>query len=108
MKLVQAERNGESFDSQLVIGVRDSYGKKTHFGLIRIFPRDFLVSLKTDEKDKYKVYTENFERAYLNETTRFYKQKAGQYLVEYGILAYLHYADQKLKVMIVCLFDCQR
>jgi hypothetical protein len=26
MKLVQAERNGESFDSQLVIGVRDSYG----------------------------------------------------------------------------------
>ncbi|CAF3909217.1 unnamed protein product, partial [Rotaria sp. Silwood1] len=25
MKLVQAERNGESFDSQLVIGVRDSY-----------------------------------------------------------------------------------
>lgn len=27
MKLVQAERNGESFDSQLVIGVRDSYGK---------------------------------------------------------------------------------
>lgn len=27
MKLVQAERNGESFDSQLVIGVRDSYGR---------------------------------------------------------------------------------
>ncbi|UJR28216.1 hypothetical protein I4U23_009466 [Adineta vaga] len=80
MKLVQAERNGESFDSQLVIGVRDSY-----------------VSLKTDEKEKYKVYIENFERAYLNETTRFYKQKTGQYLAEHGILAYLHYADQKLK-----------
>jgi hypothetical protein len=44
------------------------------------------------------VYTENFERAYLNETTRFYKQKAGQYLAEHGVLAYLHYADQKLKV----------
>ncbi|CAF1628264.1 unnamed protein product, partial [Didymodactylos carnosus] len=27
MKLVHAERNGECFDSQLVIGVRDSYGK---------------------------------------------------------------------------------
>lgn len=27
MKLVQSERNGESFDSQLVIGVRESYGK---------------------------------------------------------------------------------
>jgi hypothetical protein len=57
-----------------------------------------LVSLKTDDKDKYKVYIENFERAYLNETTRFYKQKTGQYLAEHGILSYLHYADQKLKV----------
>lgn len=57
-----------------------------------------LVNLKTDEKDKYRVYIENFERAYLNETTRFYKQKAGQYLSEHGILSYLHYADQKLKV----------
>lgn len=27
MKLVRAERNGEAFDSQLVIGVRESYGK---------------------------------------------------------------------------------
>lgn len=27
MRLVHAERNGEAFDSQLVIGVRESYGK---------------------------------------------------------------------------------
>jgi len=27
MKLVHAERTGEAFDSQLVIGVRESYGK---------------------------------------------------------------------------------
>ena len=27
VKLVQAERNGEVFDSQLVIDVRESYGK---------------------------------------------------------------------------------
>lgn len=26
VKLVHAERNGEAFDSQLVIGVRESYG----------------------------------------------------------------------------------
>lgn len=31
MKLVQAERNGESFDSQLVIGVRESYGEFLNF-----------------------------------------------------------------------------
>ena len=54
----------------------------------------FLVNLKTDDKDKYKVYIENFERAYLNKTTRFHKQtKTGQYLAEHGILAYLYYAD---------------
>jgi hypothetical protein len=64
----------------------------------------FLVSLKTDDKDKYKVYSENFERAYLNETTRFYKQKTGQYLTEHGILSYLHYADQKLKVIFIIFF----
>ncbi|VDK30978.1 unnamed protein product [Anisakis simplex] len=28
MKLVEAERNGEAFDPQLVIGVRQSYGKE--------------------------------------------------------------------------------
>lgn len=28
MRLVGAERNGEAFDSQLVIGVRESYGKE--------------------------------------------------------------------------------
>lgn len=28
MKLVAAERNGEAFDSQLVVGVRESYGNE--------------------------------------------------------------------------------
>lgn len=31
MRLVRAERNGEAFDSQLVIGVRESYGNKLFF-----------------------------------------------------------------------------
>lgn len=30
MKLVHAERNGEAFDSQLVTGVRESYGKQSY------------------------------------------------------------------------------
>lgn len=32
MKLVHAERLGEAFDSQLVIGVRESYGKHKNIG----------------------------------------------------------------------------
>lgn len=34
MKLVHAERLGEAFDSQLVIGVRESYGK----GMLILIP----------------------------------------------------------------------
>lgn len=30
MKLLQAERNGKVFDSQLVIGVRESYGMQNY------------------------------------------------------------------------------
>ena len=47
MKLVHAERNGEAFDSQLVIGVRESYGKSVHHHHHRIFDWytwDYLVS----------------------------------------------------------------
>jgi hypothetical protein len=34
MKLVHAERNGEAFDSQLVIGVRESYGMFVIFNIM--------------------------------------------------------------------------
>ena len=42
MKLVHAERNGEAFDSQLVIGVRESYGKLPTLFFIS-FTLDFIV-----------------------------------------------------------------
>ena len=45
MKLVHAERNGEAFDSQLVIGVRESY-----------------VNLCSNSVDKLQIYRENFEK----------------------------------------------
>ncbi|CAG2053896.1 unnamed protein product [Timema podura] len=48
MKLVHAERNGEAFDSQLVIGVRESY-----------------VNLCSNPDDKLQIYRDNFEKAYL-------------------------------------------
>lgn len=48
MKFVHAERNGDAFDSQLVIGVRESY-----------------VNLCSNSEDKLKIYRENFEAAYL-------------------------------------------
>lgn len=80
MKLVHAERNGEAFDSQLVIGVRESY-----------------VNLSSDCDDKLKIYRENFEKAYLEATEAFYRAKAPEYLAANGVQEYMKYADAKLK-----------
>ncbi|XP_046984367.1 cullin-5 isoform X1 [Schistocerca americana] len=80
MKLVHAERNGEAFDSQLVIGVRESY-----------------VNLCSNPEDKLQIYRENFEKAYIEATEAFYRMKAPQYLQANGVQNYMRYADAKLR-----------
>ncbi|XP_050706586.1 cullin-5-like isoform X2 [Eriocheir sinensis] len=80
MKLVHAERNGEAFDSQLVIGVRESY-----------------VNLSSSAGDKLQIYTENFEKAYIEATKAFYRVKAPQYLEANGVQNYMKYAELKLR-----------
>lgn len=80
MKLVHAERNGEAFDSQLVIGVRESY-----------------VNLCSNSEDKLQIYRENFEKAYIEATEAFYRSKAPQYLEANGVQNYMRYADHKLR-----------
>ncbi|XP_077089163.1 cullin-5 isoform X2 [Siphateles boraxobius] len=80
MKLVHAERLGEAFDSQLVIGVRESY-----------------VNLCSNTDDKLQIYRENFEKAYLDSTERFYKTQAPSYLQQNGVQNYMKYADGKLR-----------
>ncbi|XP_076445369.1 cullin-5-like isoform X2 [Babylonia areolata] len=80
MKLVRDERNGDAFDTQLVIGVRESY-----------------VNLSSDAEDKLKIYRENFEKAYLAAAEEFYKKNAHEYLRQNGVQNYMKYADQKLK-----------
>ncbi|KAG1649294.1 Cullin-5 [Nymphon striatum] len=81
MKLVHAERNGEAFDSQLVIGVRESY-----------------VNLCWDPvNNDYTIYKANFEKAYVEATRAFYKRKASEYLETNGVQNYMIYAESKLK-----------
>ncbi|KAH7947879.1 hypothetical protein HPB52_016457 [Rhipicephalus sanguineus] len=58
MKLVHAERMGEAIDSQLVVGVRESY-----------------VNLCSNPEDKLQIYRENFERAYIEATRQYAEQK---------------------------------
>uniref|UniRef100_A0A915PYA2 Cullin-5 n=1 Tax=Setaria digitata TaxID=48799 RepID=A0A915PYA2_9BILA len=79
MRLVELERNGEAFDPQLVIGVRQSY-----------------VSLNLNAEDSLAVYKDNFERAYVDDTERFYKSRAPQVLASEGVQSYMVYADTKL------------
>ncbi|MCP9262715.1 Cullin-5 [Dirofilaria immitis] len=79
MRLVELERNGEAFDPQLVIGVRQSY-----------------VSLNLNIEDSLIVYKDNFERAYIDDTERFYKSRAPQVLASEGVQSYMVYADTKL------------
>uniref|UniRef100_A0A8C5DLW7 Cullin-5 n=1 Tax=Gouania willdenowi TaxID=441366 RepID=A0A8C5DLW7_GOUWI len=80
MKLVHAERLGEAFDSQLVIGVRESY-----------------VNLCSNPEDKLQIYRENFEKAYLDSTERFYRTQAPSYLQQNGVQNYMKYAESKLR-----------
>ncbi|KAM7398855.1 hypothetical protein PAMP_018164 [Pampus punctatissimus] len=80
MKLVHAERLGEAFDSQLVIGVRESY-----------------VNLCSNSEDKLQIYRDNFEKAYLDSTERFYRTQAPSYLQQNGVQNYMKYADAKLR-----------
>nr|XP_046182498.1 cullin-5-like isoform X1 [Oncorhynchus gorbuscha] len=80
MKLVHAERLGEAFDSQLVIGVRESY-----------------VNLCSNTDDKLQIYRENFEKAYMDSTERFYRTQAPSYLQQNGVQNYMKYADVKLR-----------
>ncbi|CAH1118782.1 unnamed protein product [Phaedon cochleariae] len=80
MKLVHAERNGEAFDSQLVIGVRESY-----------------VNLCSNTEDRLQIYRENFEAAYIQSTDLFYRLKAPEQLATNGVQPYMRYADAKLR-----------
>ncbi|KAL0994632.1 hypothetical protein UPYG_G00125140 [Umbra pygmaea] len=80
MKLVHAERLGDAFDSQLVIGVRESY-----------------VNLCSNPDDKLQIYRDNFEKAYMDSTERFHRTQAPAYLQQNGVQNYMKYADAKLR-----------
>lgn len=80
MKIVHAERNGDAYDSLLVIGVRESY-----------------VNLSSNMEDKLQIYRDYFEAAYLKATASFYRLKAAEQQQANGVLAFMKYADAKLR-----------
>lgn len=80
LKIVLAERNGDTYDAQLVIGVRDSF-----------------VNLCSNRDDRLMIYREHFEEPYIKATADFYRIKAVEQLQMYGVQSYMRYADAKLR-----------
>ncbi|GIY78425.1 hypothetical protein CDAR_272011 [Caerostris darwini] len=80
MRLVCSERNGEAFDSQLVIDVRESF-----------------VNLCSNSQNRLEMYHENFEKPYIEAAEAFYRVKAPEYFAANGVQNYICYAYQKLK-----------
>ena len=124
MKLVHNERNGEAFDSQLVIGVRESYVnlcsnpqgkcliKKLTINCLELYiiltlgssNDHYIAEIYYEFADKLLIYRENFERAYIEATEQFYSVKAPEQLgigisenEGHGVYAYMRYAESKLR-----------
>lgn len=54
------------------------------------------VNLGLCSADRLKIYTENFEKAYIDSTVQYYMASAPEYLANYGVQAYMEYAHTKL------------
>lgn len=55
------------------------------------------VNLCSNPEDKLQIYRDNFEKAYLDSTERFYRTQAPSYLQQNGVQNYMKYADTKLR-----------
>ncbi|PAV67940.1 hypothetical protein WR25_01186 [Diploscapter pachys] len=83
IQLVERERSGENFDTRLVIGVRQSF--------VTMYDYELLEDEVTD------IYNQKFERMFIDETVKFYRARACQFLDDNGVINYMTYADAKLE-----------
>lgn len=61
----------------------------------------FAVNLCSNPEDKLQIYRDNFEKAYLDSTERFYRTQAPSYLQQNGVQNYMKYVS---KNSVVALF----
>lgn len=70
----------------------------------------FSVNLCSNPDDKLQIYRDNFEKAYLDSTERFYRTQAPSYLQQNGVQNYMKYVQparhQILDYMIFSQSDC--
>lgn len=84
LRLIAAQRNGETIDQGLVKKVVDSF-----------------VSLGLDTSDPNKecldVYKDQFETAFINATEMYYKKESDTFLAENSVPDYLKKAEERLR-----------
>lgn len=59
--------------------------------------RESYVNLCSNSEDRLQIYRDNFEAAYIQSTELFYRLKSPEQLETNGVLAYMKYADAKLR-----------
>ncbi|RTG84829.1 cullin 5 [Schistosoma bovis] len=55
-----------------------------------------LVNLSTLSEKSFRIYVDNFEKAYIESTESFYRIRIDEYIQKHGIRSYMQYALQKL------------
>lgn len=60
----------------------------------------FAVNLCSNPEDKLQIYRDNFEKAYLDSTERFYRTQAPSYLQQNGVQNYMKYVSKNSAVIL--------
>lgn len=53
------------------------------------------MNLCSNPDDKLQIYRDNFEKAYMDSTERFYRTQAPAYLQQNGVQNYMKYVSEK-------------
>lgn len=61
--------------------------------VVHVFFSVWAVNLCSNPDDKLQIYRDNFEKAYMDSTERFYRTQAPAYLQQNGVQNYMKYVS---------------
>jgi cullin-5 len=79
MELIRRDREGEHVEKFKVENIRKSF-----------------VELNTNEAEPLELYRQEYEKAYYDNLSSFYRSRTADFMGKHGILTYISYADKKL------------